>query len=135
MMPKRMGSKLARSETVTIRLDPRLKYLAEISGRLHRRSLSSYIEWAVQQAVARETVNPYGTPNGFDETIGSQSEYLWHFDEQERFRRLAEKFPHLLTYDEQVAFETGRSVEQFKVPAARFEEQRTPSPMIRRAKS
>jgi predicted transcriptional regulator len=45
-------TKLNRSETVTIRLDPRMKYLAEMAGRAQRRTKSSFIEWAIEQAVA-----------------------------------------------------------------------------------
>ena len=44
-------TKLNRSETVTVRLDPRLNYLAELAGRAQRRTKSSFIEWAVQEAV------------------------------------------------------------------------------------
>lgn len=44
-------TKLNRSETVTVRLDPRLNYLAELAGRAQRRTKSSFIEWAVQQAI------------------------------------------------------------------------------------
>ena len=47
------GSKLARSETVTVRLDPKLRYLAELAARKQRRSLSSYIEWAVEDSLSR----------------------------------------------------------------------------------
>lgn len=44
-------SKLNRSETVTVRFDPRLNYLCELAGRAQRRTKSSFIEWAVQQAI------------------------------------------------------------------------------------
>ena len=46
-MRKGGGGKLSRSETVTVRLDPKLRYLAELAARLHRRTLSSYVEWAI----------------------------------------------------------------------------------------
>ena len=36
------GGKLARSETVTVRLDPKLRYLAELAARIQRRSVSSF---------------------------------------------------------------------------------------------
>ena len=42
-----------KSEVVTVRLDPKLKYLAELAARKHRRPLSSYIEWAVEQSLSR----------------------------------------------------------------------------------
>ena len=40
-MRKAGGGKLSRSETVTVRLDPKLRYLAELAARIHRRTLSS----------------------------------------------------------------------------------------------
>ena len=42
----RGGSKLNRTETVTIRLDPKLRYLTELAARKQRRTVSSFIEWA-----------------------------------------------------------------------------------------
>lgn len=40
---------MTRSETVTMRLTPKLRYLAELAARKHRRTLSSYIEWVLAQ--------------------------------------------------------------------------------------
>ncbi len=45
------GGKLSRTETVTVRLDPRLNYLCELAGRAQRRTKSGFIEWAVQRAI------------------------------------------------------------------------------------
>jgi hypothetical protein len=82
------GGKLTRSETVTVRFDPKLRYLAEIAGRMHRRTLSSFVEWATQSEVRAN--------------LGDLAEALWDTDEQIRFEKLALIMPHLLTYDEQV---------------------------------
>lgn len=49
---KRDEGTLKRSETVTVRFDPHLKYLAELAARKHRRPLSSFVEWCVEQAVS-----------------------------------------------------------------------------------
>lgn len=46
-------SKLNRSETVTVRFDPRLNYLCDLAARAQRRTKSSFIEWAVAQAIDR----------------------------------------------------------------------------------
>ena len=55
------GGKLNRSETVTIRLDPKLRYLTELAARKHRRTVSSFIEWAIEsmldKVVLREEYN------------------------------------------------------------------------------
>lgn len=46
-------NKPARSVTVTARLDRRLRYLAEIAARAQRRTLSSFIEWAIRDSIRR----------------------------------------------------------------------------------
>ena len=98
------GGKLARSETVTVRFDPKLRYLAELAARKHSRTLSSYIEWQIKVALEREDVRPVNTPAhvAAPETIGSEAEYLWDVDEADRFAKLALRYPHLLTHEEQV---------------------------------
>lgn len=93
------GGKLSRSETVTVRLDPKLRYLAELAARLHRRTLSSYIEWSIKEALDGEVLK-----QGDDWTvsIGDEAENLWDVDEADRFAKLALRYPHLLSHEEQV---------------------------------
>lgn len=103
-MRKGGGGKLSRSETVTVRLDPKLRYLAELAARLHRRTLSSYIEWSIKESLDSEAVRPAGyTAEQADGiTIGSEAETLWDVDDADRFAKLAMRYPHLLTHEEQV---------------------------------
>lgn len=104
-MRKSGGGKLSRSETVTVRLDPKLRYLAELAARLHRRTLSSYVEWAVKESLEEEPLRPVYLGPGLiasDRTIGSEAEYLWDVDDADRFAKLALRYPHLLTHEEQV---------------------------------
>lgn len=93
------GSKLSRSQTVTVRFDPKLKYLADLAARKQRRTVSSFIEWAVEEAldkiVMEEDMN-------YQTTLSDIRNELWDVDEAERFGRLAVKYPELLTHDEQV---------------------------------
>ena len=93
------GGKLSRSETVTVRLDPKLRYLAELAARLHRRTLSSYIEWSIKEALDSEALR---NDEGIRHTIGTEAEYLWDVDDADRFAKLALRYPHLLTHEEQV---------------------------------
>lgn len=93
------GGKLSRSETVTVRLDPKLRHLAELAARLHRRTLSSYIEWSIKEALDSEVLR---NEDGLRVTIGDEAEYLWDVDEADRFTKLALRYPHLLTHEEQV---------------------------------
>ena len=97
------GGKLARSETVTVRLDPKLRYLAELAARKQRRTVSSFIEWAVEHSFGN--VDLYqGTGYNGDNSVSVEdaSASLWDIDESERFVKLAISYPDLLNHDEQV---------------------------------
>ena len=50
------GSKLTRTEIVQVRLDPKLRYAAELAAIKHRRTLSSFIEWCVEEGVSQVVV-------------------------------------------------------------------------------
>jgi hypothetical protein len=96
------GGKLTRSEVVTVRMDSQLHYLAELAARKHRRTLSSFIEWAVQQSF--KTVELYhGNGQDYDESVflSDVENKLWDVDPSERFVRLAVRYPDLLTHEEQ----------------------------------
>jgi len=101
-MPKKEkaggGGKLNRSETVTIRLDPKLNYLAELAARVQRRTKSSFIESAVAERIEQQPLTPR---NEDRTTIGDMSENLWHVRDYERLIRLAEHAPHLMNFEEQ----------------------------------
>ena len=97
------GSNKRKSEVVTVRLDPRLKYLAEISARKQRRTLSGYIEWAVEQSLEQVMLRDSG--RGLEPLTVSDAEKtysLWDVDEAERLVRLSLAFPELLTFEEQL---------------------------------
>lgn len=93
------GAKTTRSETVTVRLDPQLRYLAEIAARIQRRTLSSYVEWAIIESLKQNKIDD---KNEFDDrTVSDMAANLWDVDDADRFVKLALAAPHLLNYDEQ----------------------------------
>jgi hypothetical protein len=104
--PKRRGGggRLSRSETVTVRLDPKLRYLAELAARKQRRTLSSFIEWAIEENL--KSVHLDGNDNS--KSIASESAELWDVDEPDRFAKLAMRYPQMLTHDEQVLWKLVR---------------------------
>ncbi len=101
MAKKRQGSgkQLFRTKTVGVRLDPKLKYVAELAARTQRRSLSSFIEWAVQEAVDRVPVVGGGLA---PRTAKEVMPLVWDISPSTRLVKLAIYFSGLLTYDEQV---------------------------------
>lgn len=101
------GAKLSRSETVTVRLDPKLNYLCELAARAQRRTKSSFVEWAVAEAlktVELPEVTEYdGDFGGIRQiTVHEKSSDLWEVDEPDRLVALAMMAPALLTHDEQI---------------------------------
>ena len=94
------GGRLGRSETVTIRLDPKMNYLAELAARSQRRTKSSLIEAALTDAmnVIKVDIRPHANNQT---TVAQIADQVWHVDEPERLRRLVRFAPHLMTYEEQ----------------------------------
>jgi hypothetical protein len=92
------GGKLSRSETVTVRLDPKLNYLCELAARAQRRTKSSFIEWAVDHAL-ESVIVPGTSPQ---QSIADLVTALWDVEEADRLAMLAFTAPFLLTHEEQV---------------------------------
>ncbi|MCL1824553.1 MAG: hypothetical protein FWG26_01185 [Betaproteobacteria bacterium] len=107
---KRKGgvSKLARTETVTIRLDSRLRYLTGLASRVQRRTVSSFIEWAIQESLSLVSVCSAG---GGKRPIAEIADKLWDVNEADRFMKLAFHCPDLLTHNEQVLWKELQEVD------------------------
>lgn len=117
------GSKLSRSEVTTVRLDPKLRYLAEVASRKQRRTLSSFIEWAIEDSLGRVALK-----EGPDwlVSVGSEAEVLWDVDSADRLVKLALRYPELLTHDEQILWKLIRESGylwkgRFESPSGRWE--------------
>lgn len=101
-IPKGAGSKLGRTETVSIRLDPRLNYLSELAARSQRRTKSSFIESMLAEQIQILVINKwrevsYGEPV----TFGSAADTLWHVRDSQRLVSLGLIAPELMTFEEQ----------------------------------
>jgi hypothetical protein len=103
MAAKKKPANTSRSETVTVRLDPKIRYLAEIGAREHQRTLSSFIEWAVRRALTVKGMSEdEPSPGHWPATAPPLwMEGLWDVDEADRFFLLASGRPELLTISEQ----------------------------------
>ena len=93
------GGKLNRTQTVTLRMDPKLRYLTDLAARTQRRTTSGFIEWAIERAL-KEVDLDYDNPNST--SIADEASKLWDVDEPDRFVKLAINYPNLLNHDEQV---------------------------------
>jgi DNA-binding CsgD family transcriptional regulator len=100
---KKGGSKLVRSETVTVRLDPKLNYLCELASRAQRRTKSSFIEWAIADSLGSVSLPEVTAYDGSSEvTLKEKASELWQVDEPDRLVALALIAPALLTHEEQL---------------------------------
>lgn len=131
------GSKLFRTELVSVRIDPKLRFAVELAARKQRRTASSFVEWAIEEAIKRlplrinarkgkgEVPEEASLPGELP--IGVCLEYLqqlslgkwnikkktvheivgdvWHPEESRRFAQLADRYPELLTHDEEVLWD------------------------------
>jgi predicted transcriptional regulator len=95
-----------RSATVSVRLDPKLRYLAEIAARKQRRTVSSFIEWAIEDSLNRVAI--WEGANGASRSVHDAATQLWDVDECDRFAKLAFHYPDLLTHQEQVIWKLVR---------------------------
>ena len=106
------GSTLKRTEVIQVRLDPRLRYAAEVAARQHRTTLSSYIERAVAKAVNAETVYPASV---MDEPVPLEEivHRTWDVAEADRFVLFANLCPALLNIEEQQIWKAIRERPEF----------------------
>jgi hypothetical protein len=88
----------AKAESITVRIDPKLRYALELLARNQRRNLSSVVEWAIQRAI--------DDPKDGLVAVGEHGEAvyllpcLWSVEESDRFFLLAEFRPDLLSFEE-----------------------------------
>ena len=103
MPRKKKGNKLTRSEIVTVRLDPKLKYGMELAARRQRRTVSGYIEWAVERSLSEvaETARA-----GQRVSIRDILDVVWSPLPHFRFLHLAEMFPQLMSIEEEIIWNT-----------------------------
>ena len=113
--PKAVGP---RTEVFAMRLDPKLKYLAELAARKQRRSLANFIEWALDEALKSVKLAESGDFNGHqDLSVHDEANKLWDLEQSDRLIKLAESYPDLLTYEEQLIWKAIfeiKSVESYK---------------------
>ncbi len=95
------GGKLSRSEIVQVRLDPKLRYAAELAAQKHRRTLSSFIEWCVQEGIEKVVIGL-----SQNETVNHVVAKTWDQREPMRFLFKALHYPHLLSFEEEKLWHT-----------------------------
>ena len=97
-MATKKGAKLNKSEVIPVRFDPILKMAAELAAGKERRTMSSFTEMAVEQAVKQCVVarDEEGNP-----VNAWQVAYeCWHVEPALRLNALASRYPDTMTIRE-----------------------------------
>jgi len=100
------GSRLNRTEVVTLRLDPKLRYITDLAARSQRRTTSGFIEWAIE--IALKEVGVFSKSSTDTASMADIKDDLWDVDKADRFLKLATGFPNLLNHYEQVVWKLAR---------------------------
>lgn len=87
--------------SVSLRIDPKTKYLIDLLARDQKRTITGVIEWAIERAAAQERFDN-DSNTFYDEVIDD----LWSTDESIRLITLALSKPSLLDYDQTRIWET-----------------------------
>jgi hypothetical protein len=93
-----------RTESLTIRIAPKTKYLAQLAAATHRPvaiSLSSLIEKELLDAVHRTIITEFNV----ETSLLDMAEELWADEEADRMVKLAERLPFLLTEEQEWIWE------------------------------
>lgn len=108
MAIEKKSKKNTTSVNLSLRLDPRSKYLIDLLARQQKRTITGVIEWAVERA-GTETIFDGDRALSFLDMIDS----LWSTDESVRLANLALVRPDLLDYDELRIWETIKASKDF----------------------
>ena len=107
--PEKKADADKRSQSVSVVLDSKLRYLAEIGARKHRRSLSSYIEWAIERSFKKDALQERRADPNINESTSFWLDQLWDAHESDRFFKLAFNYPGLLTNEELILWKLIRA--------------------------
>lgn len=86
-----------KTETLTLRLDPKTKFAIELLAREQKRTLAGVIEWSVEKALAGQEVVT-GSEKG---NLRQLVDKVWSPDELERTIGLGIHAEHSLSFEEQ----------------------------------
>jgi hypothetical protein len=107
----RARSGKSRTETISVRLDPKLRYLAELAARKQRRTLSSFVEWAIDDSLDRVVIDEaydQESERNYPISLSSVGNQLWDVEEADRFAKLALRYPPMLNHIEQIIWKLVR---------------------------
>lgn len=93
--------KKTKGTPFSIRFTPRIKFALELLGRRQRRTHAIIIERALEREAEECLTLSEEESGGIDGHPRNMLDFLWDPEEADRFVKLAQHFPKLLTYQEE----------------------------------
>jgi len=96
-----------KTETLTLRLDPKAKFLIELMARERRQSITGVVESAImafaEQHTATACIYDESTGTNKDQVISLSrlADEIWSTDDSSLFHTFGHVAPHLMDYEEQ----------------------------------
>jgi hypothetical protein len=103
-----MVKKPSKSETLTIRLDPKTRFMLDFVARLRGQSITTVVERAITEAAGRAHIN---TPDDYGD--GKTWKDYWSVIDGERAVRMAEEDQLHPTYEEERRLEFAKRFWEF----------------------
>ena len=107
-----MKTKAPKKEVLSLRIEPKLRYLIDLAARIQRRNLTNYVEWALEESLKNVILEHH---DGAIENLslynaGNIPNFIWSANEARNFLTLATSYRNLLTYEEQRVLEIIQSL-------------------------
>lgn len=95
-----------KTETLTLRVDPKVRLVIELISRVRRQSITGVVEAAIEEIAFDLDVPFVDEGAAKNAALGSVFSEIWSTDESELFINMCYRLPSLLTYEEQRLWET-----------------------------
>lgn len=106
MAKNRPAQGARKTETLTLRLDPKVKLMIELIARVRRQSITGVVEAAIEEIAFDIDVPFIANEEPGPQTVTTAVSEIWSTDESEKFVNLCFHLPSLITYEEQRIWET-----------------------------
>ena len=91
-----------KTESVTVRLDPKVRFALELLSRVEHRSVTGVVQAALEARFRGTKISG----ESYGETVQELVEGVYRTDEVERFVKMAERAPKLLDFEERRLWES-----------------------------
>lgn len=117
MARPRKANDQSSTVSVSLRVDPAIKYAIDIAARIQKRTVTGVVEWSVERALAdvKMPIDFMVLDDKFkpempapQSVMDAVKDRLWSPDEAIRLVRLAFEYPSLLTFEEALVWESIR---------------------------